>query len=210
MKKALRIIAMFFACSTIQAEIASYPELVESISNALQNKEILRSSSFTNEVVTFAESTTNELHLVTAKFGVALAFLEMAESSMEDVLYTIGLDVVTNTLQSQSCPMTAWQRYAGMSILCDYLNYDSKYAESLAISTNAIALIDSYNPTLENPNFWLSLTLYDGIQGASLKQAFQVNAAGACIMSGDFEGVGAFTNGLPQDIMESLLELIGN
>lgn len=208
MKNLVCMVATFFACFTGCAEIASYSELVALISNALQNKEMLRGVSFTNEVGTFAESTTNELHFVTARLGLALAFLEIANSSGDDHLYEYGLDVVTNALLSPSCPMTAWQRYAGMSILCDYLNEDSKYANSFEVSTNAIALIDSCNPNLESPNFWPSLTQYDGIPGASLREAFQVNAAAARVMAGDWENVGIFTNGLPPTIMEPLLELM--
>lgn len=210
MKISMCIIATVFACFSGHAEIESYPELVDMISNALQNKELLCDPSFTNEVVAFAGSTTNELHSVTAMMGLSLAFLEIAQSSMEDSLYITGLDVVTNALQSPSCPMAAWQRYAGMSILCDYLNYDAEYAESFEVSTNAIALIDSCQPNLESPNFWAALTQYDDIPGASLREAFQINAAGARIMSGVFDDVGVFTNGLPQNIMESLLELMGD
>ena len=145
---------------------------------------------------------------MTARLGLSIAFLEIFESSMEDGLYKTGLNIVTNVLDSPSCPMTAWQRYAGMSILCDYLNFNADYAESFAISTNAIALIDSFNPILESPNYWLPLTQYDGIPGASLRESFQVNATGACIMSGNFEDVSIFTNSLPQGIMEQLLELM--
>lgn len=210
MKVSVCIVATVLACFSSQAEIESYSDLVDSISNALQNKELFHDPSFTNEVVAFAGSTTNGLHSVTAMLGLSLAFLEIAESSMEDSLYVTGLDAVTNALQSPFCPTTAWQRYAGMSILCDYLNYDAKYAESFEVSTNAIALIDSCNPNLESPNFWAALTQFDNIPGASLREAFQINAAGSRIMSGVFEDVGVFTNGLPQNIMESLLELMGD
>ena len=210
MKMWVCTVAMVLASFASQAEIESYQELVASISTALQNKELLRGASFTNEVGAFAESTTNELHSVTARLGLSLAFLEISASTMDDDLYVTGFDTVTNALQAPSCPIAAWQRYAAMSIMCDYLNRDSNYEESFAVSTNAIAQIDSCNPNLATPNFWSALTQYDNTPGVSMRESFQANAAGARIMSGNFENLDTFTNGLPRTIMESLLEMMGD
>lgn len=203
-------IVLFSVVATCNADIMSYEELVSSISSALYDKEILRGGAFTNDVGSFALSSTNKLHTLTAELGLALAFHEIASSTGEDSLFEKGLLVITNALQATNCPMTAWQKYAGMAIYCDYLNDNSDYSRSFIVSTNALALIDNHNPVLEEPNFWSALAQYDGTPGASFRQSFQMNAAATLAVSGFSENIQGFTNGLPANIMAPLLELLGD
>lgn len=210
MRKRLCVLFMFSVAMVFCGEVKSYEDLVARISNALHDKTKFQSPSFANELAEFASSTTNmELH-VTAELGRALALHEIAEATSDADSFNLGLGLISNVLNAANCPMEAWQRYAAMSIFCDYLNADSKYSDSFAVSTNALDLIERFPPKLETPNFWSPLMHYDGIQGASIKQSFQMNAAAMSVLLGNRAVVHAFTNELPSSLVQPLLELIGD
>lgn len=210
MRKCLCVFFILLAIMVFSGEIKSYGDLVSHISVALNDKTKFQSPAFTNELAAFADSATNVEFRVTAELGRALALHEIAEATADADSFNLGFGLISNVLNASNCPMNAWQRYAAMSIFCDYLNTVGKYSDGFNVSTNALDLIERFVPKLESSNFWAPLMSYDGVPGASVKQAFQVNAAAMSVLLGNKVAVHAFTNGLPSSLVRPLLELIND
>lgn len=210
MRKCLCVFYFLLTAMVFSGEIKSYEDLVLHISGALNEKTKFQRPSFTNELAAFADSATNVEFRVTAKLGMALALHEIAETTADADSFNLGFGLISNVLNASNCPMNAWQRYAAMSISCDYLNAVGKYSDSFNVSTNALDLVERFAPKLETPNFWSPPMFYDGVPGASVKQSFQVNAAAMSVLLGNKEAVHVFTNGLPSSLVRPLLELIND
>jgi hypothetical protein len=205
-KKNLLILWML-GCVNFQsiAEESDYRILCTNVVTALANGRLLTSSSFTNQLHTCVTSTNIRVRAL-AKLVLSDALLTMYDKSSDFAAYDEGCLLVSNVLFSTELPTRSWQKSVASLFYAWALRIDGKKDLALSVCCTALSSHLASPTTDVECAVWSAISSEDGLPEMSITNSLKLAAALSVPVERRPSEWGSYTNGLPAQAVQILLE----
>ena len=112
------------------------------MAQAVSNKEELMSTTFTNQLARFIQSSTNVNDQATATLILAISMAVSFEQTLDQALYFGSRNLATNITGFATLPENSWQRSHSDLLLAGSYAMDNKYLPAYNILTNSLRVIN--------------------------------------------------------------------
>ena len=205
-KKVLLVICVLICvyCHGI-ADESAYRAFCTNVVAALASENILTSPSFTNQLNAYAMGT-NVRTRALAKLVLSDSLLTMYDKSSDFSAYGEGLASCSNVLFSADLPTRSWQKSVASIFYAWALRIDGKKEYALTVCNTALTFHLTSPTTDVECAVWSAMSKEDGLPEMSITNSLKLAAALSVPVERRPSEWGAYTNGLPEQAIQILLE----
>jgi len=163
--------------------------------------------AFTNYVASYISETSGPAR-VSSRIVMAIAMYDIFEAEQDNVALDMCTQECTNALNDATCPNAPWQKAAAGIVLSTALATQCMYREAHVVCTNALA---SYvtPPVLEDDlALWSKICSHHLVSGLDVQRALGFYSAISSIFDGEMSFPPAYTNNLPTQALEKILDVV--
>lgn len=205
MKQVILVCIVF--CGSVWAE-CDYGTALGKMVYALERPRATLDASFTNQLSSWREETTNVFHIANIDLVRAISYADIAEDDMSgDSLLPQVFSICSNIVNSATLPANAWQRGAAGGIMSGVYSFDGKYSAAHRVATNCLLSATYATSSNEDGILWNAIARHLEVQGLSINEALRCYAALAVLVESPSNDVVSYTNGLPEAILAKIRAL---
>lgn len=207
MIKKILLISCILVCANFQsiADENDYRILCTNVVAALSDGRLLTSSSFTNQL--HACTTNTDIRVrVLSKLILSDALLTMYDKSFDFPAYDEGCLLVSNVLFSAEVPARSWQKSVASLFYAWALRIDGKKDLALSVCCSALSSHLASPTTDVECAVWSAISREDGLPEMSITNSLKLAAALSVPAERRSSDWGAYTNSLPPQAIQILLE----
>lgn len=201
------LMAGILVCMSIQsiADGSNYETLCSNVVTVLSNGKILTSPSFTNQLHAYIGGT-NVRARVLAGLVLSDSLLTMYDNTSDFAAYNEGLTACSNVLYSTELPMQSWQKSVASIFYAWALRIDGKRELALEVCRTALSThLASPTSNVERA-VWTAISCEDGLPEMSITNSLKLAAALSVSVERRPMEWDTYTNGLPEQAIQILLE----
>lgn len=172
---------------------------------ALSSGSVLTSASYTNRLHSYATGANVKTRTL-AKLVLADSLLTMYDKSSDFSAYDEGLDSCSNVLFSADLPARSWQKSVASLFYAWALRIDGKKDLALAVCNTALTSHLTSPTTDVERAVWSAMSKEDGLPEMSITNSLKLAAALSVPVARRPSEWGLYTNGLPAQAIQILLE----
>lgn len=182
-----------------------YVSLCTNVASALSNKRILVSPGFTNQISTYLVDSDVRVRSLAA-LTLSISLFDMFETSLRNE-YDEGCRFCTNVLYSVELPERSWQKSVASLLYSSALHLDGKRDEALSVSCTALS-VHLASPTTDMERaVWAGMSRVEtGMEEINITNSLKLAAALSVPIERRSSEWGIYTNGLPAQVIQILLE----
>lgn len=205
-KKSLMTLCIL-VCAHLQliADDNDYRIICTNIVVALSHGRVLTSPSFTNQLHAYAASTNVRVQTL-AKLVLSDALLTMYDKSSDFMAYDEGFVSVSNVLFSSELPTRSWQKSVASLFYAWALRIDGKKDMALSVCCTALSSHLASPTTDVECAVWSAMSREDGLPEMSITNSLRLAAALSVPVERRPSEWGVYTNSLPPQAIQILLE----
>lgn len=207
------MLVAYTVCSMValaHGVINNYNDLIGSTLQACSEPDIFLTVDYTNNVVRYRNNCTDKLMRSAANLALAISLMRRMDSDESCVsdndCYELHQAIVSNIIADTELDPESWVKYAAGVEYVHGLNHGNRSFEGFVVSTNMLMQMESNPVYMGGTNFWNGMMLLQGCNGITPKMAFQLNAALDLAGRNRWTEVVAYTNALPQLLIEKFID----
>lgn len=197
--------ALVGACFWGRSEECPYQVLCTNVVAALSDEKILTSPSFTNQLHTYMEGS-DVCVRVLAGLVLSDSLLTVYDKSSDFAAYDEGFAFCSNVLYSSELPTQSWQKSVASIFYAWALRIDGKKELALEVCRTALSTHLASPTTDIECAVWSAMSREDGLPEMSITNLLKLAAALSVPIERRLTDWGAYTNGLPAQAIQILLE----
>ena len=193
------------ACFWGRSEDSPYQVLCTNVIAALSDGKILTAPSFTNQLHAYMEGTDVNARVL-AGLVLSDSLLTMYDKSSDFAAYDEGFAFCSNVLYSSELPMRSWQKSVASIFYAWALRIDGKKELALEVCCTALSTHLASPTTDIECAVWSAMSREDGLPEMSITNSLKLAAALSVPIERRTTDWGEYTNGLPAQAIQILLE----
>jgi len=198
------LVVLFMNNASAMSYETDFPLVASNVTTNLYSARVAE----TNRLNQIIAVTTNATHLAACRLVKAVLLLDVAEEELSDDAFIEATNLCT-IVGEEFEEYHSWPYFASKYVMIGALSFDKQLPEAFCIATNTLSIFDRYKPVSLDANAWAAISMREMQTNLSIRAALCAEAALNLAVQGRSAEVNAFTNGLPQRVLDVVRSLKG-